>query len=92
MPVDEVTRGDGDIGGARYEVDVHPGVHAQSGLMGPREHCGQRIEAYGLTLELGGTRFEAAGEIRVSPPANLNEQCIEAMSARGSDERGNRVW
>ena len=87
MPVDEVRRRDRQVRGARHEVDVHPRVDAQAGVVGLGEDGRQRIEAGRLSLEIGGAGLEAAGEVRIAAAADLHEERVEPVVARGADER-----
>jgi hypothetical protein len=76
----------GQVGGARYEVDVHPRVDAEVRGTGGLDHGRQRIERLGLTGELGRARLETRLEVRIAASANLHEQRVESVIARGLDE------
>jgi hypothetical protein len=83
MGVDEM-RG---IGRQRHragdEVDVDPGVHAQTGPMRGVEHVGQRIESRGHAV---AARLDRAGEIGVAASTNLHEQRVEPVVGRLAHE------
>jgi hypothetical protein len=59
--------------------------------MRPGEHRRERIEARGLTLEVGGARLERAGEVGVAAAPHLHEERVEAVLTGGAHERGDRV-
>ena len=91
MAMHEVRRRNRQIGGARDEVDVDPGVNAKSGRMTRGKDGRQRIEARRLALEIGRARLEAAGEICVASSPHLHEQRVESILARGPHQRRDRL-
>ncbi len=62
-------------------------MHAQPGLVRLREDGGERIEGRGAPLEVGGTWFETAREVRITAGSDLHEEGVEPVLARRSDER-----
>ena len=67
----------GDLGGARHQADVDPGVNGESVLPAESDRRGEGIEVGRLRGERGGPRFDAVVEIGVAARPNLDEQGVE---------------
>ena len=60
MTIDDVIARRRQLGGARHEIQVDPGVDAQTCLMGVGDDGGERIERRRLPHQLRGARFQLA--------------------------------
>ena len=73
--------------GVRDQADVHPGVHAQAGMMAGGHGELQRIERGILPRKGRPARLESADVVRVAAAARLHEQGVEPRGLRRVDER-----
>jgi hypothetical protein len=89
--MNQVALRDREIDGARHQVHIDPGVHAESGSVAGLQDGGERVESCRLTLQLRGAGLESSVVVRVAPPAHLDEQGVESVLARGSHHGCDRV-
>ena len=91
MPVDKVCTRGRQLRRRRDEIDVHPGVDAQTLGACLGDQRGERIEARGLTRQRIGTRLERALEVGVATSAHLHEQGIEPAGSGGLHDGADRA-
>ena len=87
VAIDDVFARGRQLGGARHEVDVDPGVHRS-----PRAWAASSTVAsgskFGRLPRSSAARGSGRQLVRVAAPAHLDQQRVEAVLVRGTDECG----